>query len=86
MYRTWGNFPIKKFKVVKKTAKQVVFINERGIEQREALTSDWNTWHDTLAELKAHLVSVQKQRIEALKKQIQDCESRLLEIDKIQEP
>jgi hypothetical protein len=47
MYRTWGSFPIKKYQVVKKTAKQVVFINERGVEQREAIENDFSAWHDT---------------------------------------
>ncbi len=83
MYRTSGNFPIKKHEVVKKTAKQIVFINDRGLEQRESIESDWSAWHDNFEKAKEYLIEKQNDTITALKKRIESCEKRILEIEKM---
>lgn len=58
MYKYRANYQdkIEKLQVVKETPKQVVFINMRGREEREAKTSDWHSWTDTFNEAKQRLI------------------------------
>ncbi len=55
-YRTSYNDSIECFEVVKETPKQVVYLSERGIENREAKESDWQNWFDSKELAKEFLI------------------------------
>ena len=65
MYKYRANYQdkIERLEVIKETPKQVVFINERGREDREAKTSDWHIWADTFAEAKQKLIDKHQGKI-----------------------
>ena len=68
---------LEEFEVIKETEKQIVYINERGTETREAKVSDWSSWHKTTEEAINYLISRKQKeidtylsRIEYLKKEM----------------
>lgn len=68
---------IEKFAVLKETAAQVVFLNERGKEQRENKTTDWYSWHKSWDEAKAHLVAEAQAKVDSLRLQLERANGEL---------
>ena len=61
---------IEEFEVIKETEKQVVYLNERGRESREAKTADWQSWHNTKEEAKEFMANKKRKEIEQLNNRI----------------
>lgn len=79
MYRVkWGN--IKSHRVVKETAKQVVYESDwygRTIEKREAKDSEYQTWHETWEAAHARIVADAQKRVDGLRLQLERAKGEL---------
>lgn len=74
-YRANYQDNIEKLEVIKETPKQVVFINARGREEREAKTSDWHSWADTFAEAKQKIIDKHQGKINGYQANIDRLQS-----------
>jgi len=65
MYKYRANYQdkIEKLEVIKETPKQVVFVNERGREDRETKASEYHIWADTFEEAKQKLIDKHQGKI-----------------------
>ncbi len=82
-FRSKYGTEIEEFEVVKETDKQVIFLNSRGKEQREAKISGWQNWHDSKEDAKAFLISECDNQIGAHKFQIDMLIQRKNNINKL---
>ena len=74
-FRTFSNHQITEYEVVKETEKQIVYLNERGREMREAKISDWASWHDTKSDAKDYLTTRELRKVKNYSDQIEYCKS-----------
>lgn len=79
MYRVrWGK--IESHRVVKETAKQVVYESDwygRTIEKREAKDSECQTWHETWEAAHARIVAVAQKKVDGLRLQLERAKGEL---------
>ncbi|MBP9790063.1 MAG: hypothetical protein KBD57_05955 [Bacteroidia bacterium] len=62
-FRTKYNDSIECFEVVKETPKQIIYLTERGIENRESKESNWQNWFDTKEQAVEFLIEKCKKAI-----------------------
>ena len=74
-FRTFSNHQITEYEVVKETEKQIVYLNERGREMREAKILDWASWHDTKSDAKDYLTTRELRKVKNYSDQIEYCKS-----------
>jgi len=68
---------IEKLEVIKETPKQVVFINEHGLQDRALKKTSYFSWHDTFEEAKQALIDEKQFNIDKLKRQLENVNDRL---------
>ena len=71
---------VEEFEIIKQTEKQIVYIDERGREQREAKIADWQSWHTSKEEAINFMVAKKQKEINLLLGRIEYIK---IEIDKI---
>lgn len=82
MYR--AEYPnISKLEIIKKTEKQVVFLNNYGKEQREAIESSWSSWHETKEQAREWLIKQENFQLEQHQRGILYRQERILNIKKL---
>jgi hypothetical protein len=74
MYRVSYCDKIVEREIVRKTEKQVVYLNSRGTEEREAIKSGWHNWFDTKEEAAYFLIKRYEDEIQVCKRKIADAE------------
>lgn len=85
IYRTNFLNEIKRFKLVKETEKQAVFINDNGREVREAKRQHYSALHKTFQDAKNYLIEKQTKKINDLSSALERESERLEQIKQIQE-
>ena len=82
-FRTAYSNEIGEFEVVKETEKQIVFLNKRGREEREAKQTHYNSWFDTREAAKEHLISKCLEKISHYEKMVAVSYDQLKEIKEL---
>lgn len=68
---------IEMFEVVRTTANQVRYINERGGESRESKLTGWYSWHESWDAAKEHLVNEAQDNVDSLRIQLERAKGEL---------
>lgn len=71
MYRTMWSTGIEAVEVIRKTENQVVYLNDRGVEQRENKRSEWQNWHDTWEQARDFLMECSQNKVDVLRRQLE---------------
>jgi len=58
---------IEECEILRETDKQIVKVNSLGREVRESKISDWQSYHDTYEDAKAHLIQKEEKEVDRLK-------------------
>lgn len=71
---------IEEFEVIKETEKQLVYLDERGRECREAKITDWQSWHNSKEDAKEFMIGKKRKEIEQLNNRIDFLNKEINEI------
>lgn len=74
---------IEEFEIIKETEKQVVYMSERGREEREAKISDWQSWHNSKEDAINYLVLKKQKEINICLKRIEYLKEEINRIYKL---